>query len=540
MQKTNPPPTGANGQPVLDVVIVGAGVAGIYALHQMRQRGKTVRLFEEGGDVGGTWYWNSYPGARVDIPSYEYSYSFDPKLQREWRWPEKYSDQQELQRYFRHVVERYDLLPDITFNSRVTGAHFSDATRLWQVTTATGETVLARFVILATGPLSEPVMPRIEGMDRFKGIAVHSGRWPREGLDVRGKRVAVFGTGSTGAQVSPELAKQADRLYLIQRTPAYSVPSQNKPLTDAENAEILANYEAIRERARRNRSCLGIDVSDEPAFSVDDQTRDRIYEERWQAGGLGFSAAFGDLYRSVEANRTAAEFVRRKIRQIVKNPEVADKLMPDTLLGAKRLCVDNGYFQMFNRDNVELVDLRENPVKGFTETGLMLENGPIDLDVVVFATGFDAITGALLKMDITGREGRALREEWKDGPETYLGMGTAGFPNLFLVNGPGSPAGLANMVTLAENNVDWIAACVDHMDQTGRRLIEADRGAQRDWAAKLSAMADETIYVLANSWYVGSNVPGKPRRFVSHLDYPDYIRSCRQSAEEGYSGFVME
>lgn len=543
MPKTESVLVGEHGRDIpqsCDVVIVGGGVGGIYALYQMRQRGLSVRLFEAGSDVGGTWYWNSYPGARVDIPSYEYSYSFDPELQQEWRWPEKYSAQPELQKYFRHVVDRYDLREYITFDTRVTATGFDEATNRWHVETDGGEKVDCRFLILATGPLSEPIFPRVEGIDRFKGVSIHTGQWAQGGPDVKGKRVAVIGTGSTGAQVSPELAKEAEKLYLVQRTPAYSVPSQNRPLSDDEHKEVLENYDAIRARARKNRSNLGIDVCDDSALDVDAETRDRIYEERWEMGGLGFTAAFGDLYTSVEANGTAAEFVRKKIRQIVMDQGLADHLMPDTLIGAKRLCVDNGYFQMFNRNNVELVDLRENNLIEITEGGLLMERGEIPVDVIVFATGFDAITGALLKIDIRGRDGLSLREAWADGPETWLGIGTAGFPNLFLVNGPGSPAGLANMVVLAEDNVNWIADCIAHMERAGAETIEADKAAQSEWAERLTEMAEASIYPLANSWYVGANVPGKPRKFVSHMDYPEYLKACQQSAKAGYSGFLLK
>jgi len=542
MQKTASASVSKKGQAVpksCDVVIVGGGVGGLYALYKMRQQGRSVRLFEAGSDVGGTWYWNCYPGARVDIPSYEYSYSFDPELQREWRWPEKYSAQPELQRYFRHVVDRYGLRDGITLSTRVTTSKFDERTSRWHVETDTGEKVDCRFLIMATGPLSEPIYPRIEGRERFKGDAVHTGRWAQGGADVAGKRVAVIGTGSTGAQVSPELAKTAKKLFLIQRTPAYSVPSQNRPLSDEEHEEILAKYDAIRERARRNRSNLGIEVSEESALEVDPETRERIYEERWQMGGLGFTAAFEDLYTSVEANATAAEFVRKKIREIVKDKDLAGRLMPDTLIGAKRLCVDNGYFQMFNRGNVELVDLRENNLLEITENGLMFEKGELPVDVIVFATGFDAITGALLKIDIKGRDGLTLREAWQDGPETWLGLATAGFPNLFLVNGPGSPAGLANMVVLAEDNVNWIAECINHMDCVGAKTIEAESTAQSKWFAHLTEMANASIYPLANSWYVGANVPGKPRKFVSHMDYPEYMKACQESSEAGYSGFIL-
>lgn len=524
----------------LDAVVVGAGAGGLYALLRLKREGRTVRLFEAGSEVGGTWYWNNYPGARVDVPSLEYSYSFDRALQQEWVWPERYSAQPQLQAYFSHVADRYGLRDQITFETKVVSAEFDERRSLWKVRTDGGEVVWARFFIVATGPLSEPIFPKIEGMSTFKGTSVHTGRWKTDGADVAHKRVGVIGTGSSGAQIAPELAKTARKLHLLQRTPAYSVPSQNKVLDAQEIAHLKSNYDAIREHARANRSALGIDVNDVGAFEVSEDERQRIFEERWQYGGLGFTAAFGDLYLDVDANKTAADFVRQKIREIVEDADVADRLMPDTLIGAKRLCVDNGYFQMFNRDNVELVDLRENPLLAIDETGIVTAQGHIDLDVIVYATGFDAFTGSILKIDIRGRGGKELKAVWDSGPRTYLGLCVAGFPNMFIVNGPGSPAGLANMVTLAETEVDWIVDCIQSIDRQGKSEIEAIQEKQDCWGRTLNEMAEQTIYPSANSWYVGANVPGKPRNFMSHLDYPEYVRSCRASAESGYADFRVE
>ncbi|RJG09018.1 NAD(P)/FAD-dependent oxidoreductase [Pseudomonas cavernicola] len=522
-----------------DVIVVGAGVGGLYALHRARRLGLNVQLFEAGGDVGGTWYWNNYPGARVDVPSFEYSFSFDSELEQEWRWSERYSAQPELLSYIHHVVERYDLRSSIEFNTWVTSAVYDSKAMVWTVETEGGKSVVTRSLIMATGPLSVPVYPKLIGMDRFKGESVHTGRWATEGVDVTGKRVAVIGTGSSGAQIAPELAKAAGKLYMLQRSPAYSVPSQNRALTEEEVTSLKANYAAIRQKARRNRSCLGVDVGNQSALEVGAAEREAIYQARWNEGGLGFSAAFNDIYSDVNANNTAAEFVRQKIKGIVADPETARKLLPDSLIGCKRLCVDNGYFEMFNRDNVQLIDISENPIKELNETGIVLEDGEIPIDVIVYATGFDAITGSLLNMDIQGRDGISLKQAWSDGPMTYLGLAVQGFPNLFMVNGPGSPAGLANMVALAEENVSWIMSCLDHMKKQQVKAIEPTAEAQFEWAKIINAMSEASIYPLANSWYVGSNVPGKPRMFMSHMDYPNYVKACRDSANAGYSGFEL-
>ncbi len=530
---------GGEATEAFDVVVVGAGFAGLYMLCRLRKLGLKAVVIEAGDGVGGTWYWNRYPGARCDVPSFEYSYSFDPEIEQEWNWTERYAAQPEILAYIEHVAERHDLLRDIRFSTRVTAAAYDEPTGRWMVETSMGGRLDCRHLVLAVGPLSSPAIPKIEGLNEFAGDVVHTGRWPKEGIDVRGRRVAVIGTGSSGIQVAPELAKQAGRLYLLQRTPAYSVPSRNRPLTEAEVADLKARYPAIRARAQANRSAISFEVGEQGALEVDEATRRAIYEQRWRDGGLAFAGAFSDIFEDVEANGTAGAFVREKILETVRDPETGRKLLPDTLIGCKRLCVDNGYFEMFNRDNVELVDLRERPLERVTTNGLVVGGEDIPLDAIVLATGFDAITGAHLRIDIRGRGGQNLKDKWRDGPKTYLGIGIAGFPNMFLVSGPGSPAGLANMVTLGEQNVDWIAHCMATLDTRGIREIEAEPQAEDEWVAHVNAVADTSIYPLANSWYIGANVPGKPRVFMPYLDYPAYKARCQQVADSGFPGFRL-
>lgn len=527
------------GTETFDVVVIGAGFAGLYMLYRLRKLGLKAVVLEAGDGIGGTWYWNCYPGARCDVPSFEYSYSFDPEIEQEWTWTERYAAQPEILAYINHVAERHDLKRDIRLNTRVTAAAFDEATDCWAVETEKSGRLGCRHLVLAVGPLSSPTIPQIEGLDEFAGDVVHTGRWPPEGLDIRGKQVAVLGTGSSGIQVAPELAKEAGKLYLLQRTPAFSVPSRNRSLSNEEVAEIKARYPEIRARAQANRSAIGFTVGKESALEVDEERRIRTYEERWQNGGLAFAGAFRDLFEDVAANETAGEFVRSKILETVKDPEIAEKLLPDTLIGCKRLCVDNGYFEMFNRDNVELVDLRERPLQRVTPSGIVVGDDEIPVDAIVLATGFDAITGAHLRIDIRGRDGLTLRQKWAEGAKTYLGLSVSGFPNMFLLSGPGSPAGLANMVTSGEQNVDWVADCIAALDARGIREIEAEPDAEEEWVAHVNAVAETSIYPLADSWYVGSNVPGKPRVFMPYLDYPAYKARCTKVAESGFSGFRL-
>jgi cyclohexanone monooxygenase len=525
----------------VDAVVVGAGFAGLYMLHRLRGLGLSARVFEAGSDVGGTWYWNRYPGARCDVESMEYSYSFSDELQQDWRWTERYATQPEILRYLRHVADRFDLRRDIEFDTRVTAATFDEAANRWLIETDRGHRVQARFCIMATGCLSTPQVPRFAGLETFGGTWYHTGHWPHEGVDFSGRRVGVIGTGSSAIQSIPIIARQAVRLYVFQRTPNYSVPAHNVPLDPAYERQVKASYAELRRKARESRTGLVIERSDQSALVVTPEERERQYETRWRRGGLGFGAAFADLLTSQEANDTAAEFFRAKIRATVRDPAVAEALVPrDYPLATKRMCVDTGYYDTFNRDNVTLIDLRKEPIETITPRGLRTRGAGYDLDSIVFAIGFDAMTGTLLSIDIRGRGGRPLREKWSAGPRTYLGLAMAGFPNLFTITGPGSPSVLSNMVVSIEQHVDWIVDCLAHLRAHGLTSIEATDAAEDDWVAHVNAVGDLTLYPRANSWYVGANVPGKPRVFMPYVGGVGiYRQRCDEVAARGYAGFTL-
>lgn len=533
----SPPEPQATRGLAYDAVIVGAGFAGLYMLHKLRSAGLNAQVFETGDGVGGTWYWNRYPGARCDVPSMEYSYQFDPELQQDWEWTERYASQSEILSYLEHVTDRYGLRPSIAFNTRVEKAHYDEATESWRIETDRGDAVSARFLIMATGCLSARYTPDFEGFDDFEGVTCHTGNWPKQGVAVAGKRVGVIGTGSSGIQVAPLLAQDAKHLFVFQRTPAYSVPSQNRPLDPEEQKEIKAHYDEFRAEAKRNRAGIRYVLGEKSALDTDREELRRTYEERWEIGGLGFTGAFKDIFDDVEANKTAADFVRAKIKSTVRDPSVAEALTPHTLIGCKRLCIDAGYFETFNRDNVTLVDLRKGPIERFTRKGLVAGSKEIELDVIVLATGFDAITGALLRVDIHGRGGLALKDKWADGPRTYLGHSIAGFPNLFAVTGPGSPSVLSNLVPSIEQDVGWIGDCISFMRARGHRSVEATAEAEADWVAQVNEVANKTIYPLEDSWYVGTNIPGKPRVFLPYIGFPDYVERCNEAAKQGYKGY---
>jgi cation diffusion facilitator CzcD-associated flavoprotein CzcO len=526
---------------MVDVVIVGAGFAGMYMLHRTRELGMSAQVFEAGGDVGGTWYWNRYPGARCDIESLEYSYSFDHGLQQEWEWTERYAPQPEILRYAGHVADRFDLRRDITFDTRVTEAVFDEGSACWRVRTDAGHDVTARFLIMATGCLSSANIPAIVGADSFRGATYHTGTWPHDGVDLAGKRVGVIGTGSSAIQAIPIIAEQAARLTVFQRTPAYTVPAHNRALDPDEVAQVKSDYDAFRDANRQMPSAFGgrLPRSERSALEVDDEERAKEYQARWDVGGLPFLGAFTDLLLSEDANRTAAEFVRSKIRQIVHDPDVADRLVPDQVIGCKRLCVDTGYYETYNRPNVELVDLRTTPIETITPDGIRTELTEYPLDCIVYATGFDAMTGALLRVDIRGRDGRRLADAWAAGPRTYLGLGTVGFPNLFTITGPGSPSVLTNMLVSIEQHVDWIASCLDHLREHGHATIEATLEAQDAWVDFVNAVAGFTLFPTCNSWYLGANVPGKPRVFMPLPGFPMYAEKCEAVAAAGYDGFAL-
>jgi cyclohexanone monooxygenase len=524
-----------------DAVVVGAGFAGMYMLHRLRGLGLRVRVYEAGDDVGGTWYWNRYPGARCDVESLEYSYSFSEALQQEWEWTERYAAQPEILRYARHVADRFGLRADIAFSTRVVAARFDESTGRWTVRTDRGEEVDAQFLIAATGCLSTANLPAIPGREAFRGAIHHTGRWPHGGVDFSGQRVGVIGTGSSAIQAIPVIAQQARELFVFQRTPNYSIPAKNKPLDPAEQAAVKADYAGLRARNRRMPSGLGSRVAwnTRSVLEATPQERERAFERTWELGGFMFLTAYGDIAVDREANAVAADFVHRKIRAIVRDPEVARLLTPEQVLGCKRLCLDTGYFETYNRPNVHLVDIRSAPIEEITRQGLRAGGREYALDSIVFATGFDAMTGAVLAIDIRGRAGQALAERWSDGPITYLGLGIPGFPNFFTITGPGSPSVLANMIPAIEQHVDWIADCIEYLRTHGRRCIEAEPAAADAWVAHVNAVADTTLFPTCNSWYLGSNIPGKKRVFMPLPGFPAYVDKCDEVAAKGYDGFRL-
>src|ERR671922_1685110 len=524
-----------------DVVVVGAGFAGLYMLKRLREQGWRAIVFEAGDGVGGTWYWNRYPGARCDVPSIEYSFSFDPELEQEWDWKERYATQPEILAYLEHVAERYDLYRDIRLRTRVESAHFDESSGRWEVKPDDGETTMARYVVMATGCLSSANMPDIPGRDSFEGDTYHTGRWPHHKVDFTGKRVAVIGTGSSGIQSIPLLAEEAEQLTVFQRTPNYSVPAHNQDHTPEYMQAVKDEYRAIRAENRVSPIGFGGRVRPAEANAMDLTPEQRAVEleKRWEEGGLTFLAAFMDVVFNPEANAQVADFVRRKIASIVDDPEVAAMLSPDTYIGCKRLCVDTGYFATFNRPNVRLVDLRKTPIVQITPSGVRTTDESFEFDAIVFATGFDAMTGTLLRIDIRGRDDRTLKDAWAEGPKTYLGLSVPDFPNMFIITGPGSPSVLTNMVTSIEQHVEWITDCINKMRDEGRRTIEAKPEDAEQWVAYVNQIAGFTLYTNCNSWYLGANIPGKPRVFMPLFGFNTYEDVCKNVVEDSYRGFVL-
>ena len=537
-----PAAAGATATSHIDAVIVGAGLAGLYMLHRLRSLGLSARVFEAGTDVGGTWYWNRYPGARCDVESMEYSYSFSEELQQEWHWTERFASQPEILRYVGHVADRFGLRRDIQFATRVTAATFDETTGRWAIETDHGDRVSAQFCIMATGCLSSTQQPQFPGLDTFAGRWYHTGRWPHEGVDFTGQRVGIIGTGSSAIQSIPIIARQAAQLTVFQRTPNYSVPARNAPMDDEYEQRIKAQYAGLRQQERESRAGIALqEPAEQSALAVTPEERTRAYEARWSRGGLGLARTFTDLLTNREANETAAEFVRAKIRAIVQDAAVAEALTPTAYpIGTKRLCADTDYFDTFNRDNVTLVDVRKAPIIAITPGGLRTQDAEYALDSIVFAIGFDAMTGALLGVDIRGRRGIALRDRWAAGPRSYLGLAIAGFPNLFTITGPGSPSVLSNMIVSIEQHVDWIAGCLAHLRAHGLATIEATETAQEAWAEHVNEVGHATLYPAANSWYMGANIPGKPRVFMPYIGgVGTYREKCDEIAAQGYAGFAL-
>ena len=530
----------AGGEP-LDAIIVGAGCGGLYMLHRLREAGFSARVIEAGSSVGGTWYWNRYPGARCDIESMEYSYSFSPELEREWRWTERYASQSEILRYLEHVADRFDLKRDILFDTRVTRAQWDEGQARWQVTTDAGATMASRFCIMATGNLSAPKLPDWPGLERFVGPVLHTAAWPEKAPDLDGKRIGVVGTGSSGIQAIPQLARMAKCLTVFQRTPSFAVPANNRLLTEEQQATVCARYGELREGARN--SFLGFFDSVRPDSALADtpKRRQEVFEEMWAAGSTGLLRAYGDLLVDADANATAAEFARGKIAELVHDPATAKAMTPTGYpIGARRLCAEIGYFDAMNRDNVELVDLRETPVSEVTADGIETFAGRYPLDVLVFATGFSAVTGALAAIDIVGRGGRTLKEEWEDGPRTYLGLMVAGFPNLFLVTGPGSPSVLSNVVLSIEQHVGWIGDCLEALVARDATTIEASQEAEDAWVDHADAVAQTTLFPRANTWYQGRTRDGR-QVFMPYVGgVGPYRDKCRAVVTAGYEGFLID
>ena len=526
-----------------DAIVVGAGFSGLYQLLCLRDRlGLSVQLLEAADEVGGTWYWNRYPGARCDSESHSYCYSFSEELMREWEWSERYPAPPEILRYLNHVADRFDLKRDIRFNTRVTAAHYDETANLWRVSTDAGEVLTAQFLITAVGCLSSANIPDIPGLDTFQGRWYHTGQWPHEGVDFSGKRVGQIGTGSTGIQSAPVIAETAAHLTVFQRTANYSVPARNAPLTPEFRRYVKENTAEIRQVMHSTANGHPWPLADRSALETPPEERQALYENAWEIGGLRFRATFRDLVIDKAANDTAAAFIRNKIREIVRDPATAAKLSEfDHPYAAKRPPIDTDYFETFNRDNVALVDVRAEPIDRITSQGIRTRDAEYPLDIIVFATGFDGMTGSLLRMNVRGRDGLSLAEAWAAGPRNYLGLQIAGFPNLFTVTGPGSPSVLCNMPVAIEQHVEWITDCIAHMRKSGLKRIEPSDEAVDSWVAQVSAAADATLLPQAkSSWYLGANVPGKPRGFMPYAGgMAHYRKICADIAARNYEGFTL-
>jgi cation diffusion facilitator CzcD-associated flavoprotein CzcO len=524
-----------------DAVVVGAGFAGLYALYKLRAQGLTVRVLEAAPEVGGTWYFNRYPGARCDVESVDYSYSFSRELEQEWNWSEKYATQAEILRYLNWVADELDLRDDITFGARVRSAVLDEHTLRWTVTTDAGDVVTSRFCVMATGPLSAALTPDFNGLNMFGGNVYHTAHWPHEPVDFNGKRVAVIGTGSSGIQSVPVIAEQAERLYVVQRTPNYSVPAGNRSLNDADRAAVKADYANRRRQSWSSGGGSPHVAHPKLTLEATPEERREAFERRWELGGVLFSKTFADQLTDLAANEEARKFYEQKVRAVIDDPELADLLIPtDHPIGTKRICTDTNYFQTFNRPHVKLISVRHTPIESIDITGINTSDTHYDVDAIVLATGFDAMTGALAKVDVVGRGGRRLSDDWADGPRTYLGLGVDGFPNLFIVSGPGAPSVLANMVLHAEAHVNWIAACIGYLADHGYAGIEATEAAVDDWVSECARRAEASLFTKADSWYLGANIPGKPRVFMLFIGgFAAYNDICAAVAAAGYQGFRL-
>jgi len=525
-----------------DAIVVGAGASGLYALYRLREAGLRVRVLEAARAIGGVWFWNRYPGARCDVESADYSYSFSPELDQEWTWKERFATQPEIEEYLNFVADKFDLRRDIQLNTRVDSAVFDDETGLWTVTTTDGQRFVVRYCIMATGQLSEFNRPEFKGAERYRGRTIDAGRWPDEPISFKGLRVGVIGTGSTGIQIVPEIASEVDQLVVFQRTPNFSLPAGHKRYTDEEVAKLKATYSERRVEVRDSPTGNVYDPNPMSALEDTPENRRRNFVRRQSNGAFAIMFAYNDLLTSMEANSFFTEFLQDEIRNKVNDPAVAEDLVPTGYpAGSKRMCVDGGYYETFNRSNVRLVNVKKTPIEEFTETGILVGDENIELDVVIYATGFDAMTGAMNKIDIRGRNGLALQEKWADGPRAYIGLMISDFPNMFMIAGPGSPSVLGNVIHSAEQHVNWFSTAIEHMRVEGHDTMEPTEQAENDWLEHVAQVADSTVYTKTNSWYLGSNIPGKPRVFMAYLGGTNAFRKiCDEIAAEGYRGFEFK
>ena len=526
----------------LDVVVVGAGFGGMYAIYKFREMGLKVQGFEAGGDLGGVWYWNRYPGARVDLPSIDYSYSFSPEIEQEWTWSEQFAAQPELLKYIDFVARKLDLRKHFQFNTRVTSAVWDEARRLWTVQTDRGDSFEATYCIMATGPLSIPKEPDIPGVKQFKGRLLHAAKWPHEPVDFTGKRVGVIGVGSTGIQIVQDVGPQAGELFVFQRTPSFTMPMRNVKLEPEYVAEVKRNYAGIREAARNSAVGGTRPQSTRAFFSVTPEQRQALLEDAWKQGGLAMLGTFGDLMINQEANDHVAEFVRGKIAEVVKDPVTAEALKPRGYpIFARRPCLDTSYYETYNLPSVHLVDCLKDPIVEVTERGVRTESGEVELDMLILATGYDGLTGALMAFDVVGRGGRKINDKWKEGSRSYLGLMLEGFPNLFMTTGPNGPAALANIIRISENDVDWIAAAITHMDKNGLTAIEPTAQAEHAWMDIVQTLAQRSLITKAKTWWVGANVKGKPQGLTLFIGgFQKYSEYCRAAAQDNYRNFSFE
>jgi cyclohexanone monooxygenase len=531
-----------------DAIIIGAGFGGLCLLHKLREAGLRARAFDTAGDVGGTWYWNRFPGATTDVESMEYSYSFSDEIQQEWKWSSRYASQPELLLYARFVAEKLDLYKDIQLNTGIRSATYDEAGNEWWIETLAGEVFAARFCIMATGILSVPKKPAFKGVDLFEGDQFHTARWPHQPVSFKGKRVGIIGTGSTGIQCIPLIAQEAEHLYVFQRTPNFSIPLRNGPLPPEYERSVKANYAQWRHMERSsNTGWVAVNFKAcEPnrltALDVTDEERKAEYELRWRSGGLCFYNSFKDLFTNEDANETVAEFVRAKIRETVREPAVAELLAPKGYyFGAKRLCADTNYFETYNRANVTLVDVSRSPITEFTESAVHTGTASYGIDTIVFATGFDAVTGAMKGIDIVGAGGCSLRERWKSGPKTYLGLMTAGFPNMFIIGGPGSA--FANYFVNIEVNAEWITECIRRMRTQGHVRIETQPRWEDAWLQAMNDASNNTLFPksAADTWFLHREAPGKPRSALMYLGgVRHFVSRLRTVTENGYEGFLFD